>query len=374
MKKNTFLCMCLVGIAAVSGCGKQSPLAPDVKNNKLSTQTFKPSTIAYEGVFGGPQGAKPYYWYDADNTPAFNAEIRTNGDQSTANITRVNEGTWGKVHTAGITCSNDYHKIRMFIVSHSANMTWKLTVQEEGGAWRSWVVQESTNQTGYLDYDFSSILSEVNSGGGVFTLNIIIEGNVGEYLQIGELYVYRDAALAELSETLWEEKFQWGIGQQSLLPPGWFDETNSPGLNATITKVLPIWCFLQLPSSTNVTWGKTQSPTVKGDLSVYQYLKMTVMDTDSPLRFKVALQEVGGAERLVWLSSFVSLPSDTYHTFACNTAAAVTAGFTANTEFRVEIWVEKTENDPSKTYGMTIMQMGIYQNLNPEDIIVPPAN
>ena len=97
----------VVGVL-VTGCGKQNPAAP-VTNQSNATKTvklFRPGGVLYAGVFGGWSGIKPWYWTDAKDYPGFNATIVTNGNAQSANITRVNGSTWGKVSTFAIAYGN----------------------------------------------------------------------------------------------------------------------------------------------------------------------------------------------------------------------------------------------------------------------------
>jgi hypothetical protein len=246
---------------------------------------------------GGDAGLKPWNWSDADNTPAFNATIRTNANAQSANVTRVNGDTWGKVRTFAISCTNAHKNIRVLVPSHSASVSWKLAIQEEGGAWRNWVVQESTGATGYLEYDFGAILTQVNSGSGSFSIEVIVEGAVGQYIELGELYVYDGTGVS-----YWRETFANGvIGSGGTHTAGWFDATTNPDFHGTITNVAKNRGLI----TRHTNWSKVMSPVLKWDAAACKSINVELTGYDNtksyspPLNtaFNIVIQEQGGAYR-----------------------------------------------------------------------------
>lgn len=249
--------MCALMLA---GCGQNNPVAPKTTGAEYKALLFKPVDIAYEAVLGGDPGYKPWYWFDADNNPAFNAQIRTLANGQTARISRVTGGTWGKVHTEGISCGNDYNNIRIFVPGHSASVAWKLVIQEENGQWRNWVLQDSTGLTGYQDYDFATILSQVNSGSGAFTIEVVVEGEVGTYIDVAELYVYDADAAVNTGTVYWCEQFAQGTPEAvGAHTAGWFDATTNPDYHCTITNLPGANGLIQDPSTMG---GKVLSPVI----------------------------------------------------------------------------------------------------------------
>lgn len=357
----------LLGILLAGGCGKQGPLAPEDKNlgNKNSPavsriQQMRPTNIVYEGIFGGYPNYKPWNWFDADDNPAFNATIRTNSNGQSANITRVNGGTWGKVYTQAITCTNDFNKIRIFVASHSASMTWKLGIQEEGGAWRFWVIQDSTGQTGYLDYDFSSILQQVNSGGGKFTINLIVEGAVGEYLEVSELYVFQQVDPANSTINVWwEQTFPVGALQTLVHTPGWFDQTTNVGFNAYIQNLGGGNGRIVVFGQSNTDYGKVLSPVIHCNTQIFKKMRICFSQAEASMcSFQVGIQEQGGAYRHWWVQE---TPYDTYdHPVAELTWDISQLPLTSDVPFSVEIILnmDRVENTP---FILGITDIGIYK-------------
>ena len=227
----------LMAVCILAGCGKSNPVAPETKANPTkSAQTFRPNGVIYEARLGGTGGIKPWYWTDAADVPDFNANIRTTANGQSAHIVRVNGGTWGKVCTFPIACSNTANatvKVRILVPSHSASVAWKIAVQEQGGQWRNWVLQNSTGLTGYVECDLTSILAAVNAGSGSFTLELVLEGALNEYIEVAELYVYDASVPENIYVYYWEEWFSPYIGNIGHTA-GWFDETTNPGFHATI--------------------------------------------------------------------------------------------------------------------------------------------
>ncbi len=366
--KNQIFSSLLVGllVVATAGCGKQSPTSPTFsqKNNDSTSKVkeLKPTDIAYSGVFTGTKLTKPWYWFDANDNAAFNAQIRVGENGHSSNITRVNEGTWGKVHTFPITCASNYHFIRIFVPSHSSSVTWKLVIQEEEGAWRNWVLQESTGETGYKDYDFATILNAVNAGSGKFTINILVEGAVGESIEVAELYVFAPVDIANANNAYWEQTFPYNPDNPPAQghTPGWFDETTNVGFNATIRTQAYRWGILSLPSDKE--WGKVLSPVITCDTSVYKILRLrssvSFQDDYTAHTYRIGIQEQGGAYRHWWVNVQTPFPTPSYG-FGVYQWDISSLGLPADMPFSVEINLNNIGT--TTTSNLYVQSIGLYK-------------
>lgn len=322
MKKlGIFLSLALLGIVILTGCGKNNPSAPSIASSEettLTTQTFKPGGIIYEAQLcarqqnwweegaqaeGTVAGYKPYYWFDGIDNPAFNAEILINLNSQSSTIRRTNAGTtWGKVHTFAIECSGSVADaaIRIFVPSHSTSVAWKLVIQEEGGAWRNWVLQNSTGYTGYKDYDFNAIFAEVKTGSGKFIIEVVLEGSESEWIELAELYVFDKAKEHEayIEKAYWYESFDFASAFDyhgyTGPTPGWFDERNTPGSNGQIRNQSNRMARIRnYPNE--LEGGKVMSPVIPWDPDYCQ--KLIIDLTDSTACFSIWIQEQRGSYR-----------------------------------------------------------------------------
>jgi len=358
-----FLCFLLAGSLAVAGCGKNSPLepAPQKSNGKVSAQQLIPTDCAYSGYFvGPPAGCKPPYWFDANDNPDYNAIIRTAANCESAIITRVNGGTWGKVFTFPITCTAEYHYIRIFIPTHSASVTWKIVIQEDGGQWRSWTLQDSTAETGYKDYDFAAILDAVNAGSGAFTINIIAEGAVDEYVEVAELYVFAQVAVPDMNNAYWEQTFPC-ISMAIVHTPGWFDETTNPGYHATLmNRGNDSSAFFTL--SSGQAWGKVLGPVITCDTSVFKIFRIKMLNyliDPTTASYAIGIQEQGGAYRHWWVQAETPFPAPTsddknYTTFAWDISSL---GLDPAMPFSVELVIV----GPNPNARLFVKTVGLYK-------------
>jgi predicted small lipoprotein YifL len=359
--KALFLCSVLVGLLALAGCGKQNPLQPSSSaqkgNHTVKAQELKPTDIAYTGIFGGDPGLKPWYWFDANDTPDFDATIRTTSNGASANITRVTGGTWGKVHTAAISCAAKYHYLRIFVPSHSGSVTWKIVIQEEGGQWRSWTLQDSTGDTGYKDYDFTAILASVNTGSGKFTINLVVEGAVGEYVEVAELYVFAQVNIADANNAYWEQTFPMidDVPGMSGHTPGWFDQTTNPDFGATLMNDGNYEAAMTVTGAWG--WGKVLSPVITCDLSVFKTLRIWMLNWDSDPRsdsFRIGIQEQGGAYRHWWVSPPTQFPNPSFG-FSAYAWDVSGLGISSNVPISIEITIL---GKPAKLFFQSI---GLYK-------------
>jgi hypothetical protein len=228
---------------ALAGCGKQNPVAPQSSTQTPGTKTiqqYKPAGVIYEGRFAGTGTIKPWNWIDAQDDPSYNARIYTNANYQSANIIRVNGNTWGKVSTFPIAYANTTNatvKVRIFVPSHSSSVTWKIVIQENGGQWRNWVLQNSTGYTGYRDYDFSAILAAVNAGSKSFCINLVVEGALSQYIEVAELYVYVASAAPDPQDPYWYETFSPILAASGTPPVG----STKPPIRASMRSLKTPW-------------------------------------------------------------------------------------------------------------------------------------
>jgi hypothetical protein len=298
LKKTSAVLMILIlGLWMLAGCGHTNPVAPKTQassNGSKTVQTFRPSGVIYEGRFGGTPTIKPWYWTDAADVSSYNATILTMPNGQSARIKRVNGSTWGKISTFPISYANTANatvNVRFFVTSHSSSMAWKLEVQEQGGAWRNWVLRNSSGDTGYTESNLTSILAAVNAGSGSFTLEIVVEGAVDEYLEAAELYVYNTSAAPNLSAAYWEEWFSYYIGNHGHTA-GWFDETTNPGFHAIIENVQTQYGHIQGDA---VLGGKVMSPVLPWSVDRCKVCQIGVSDAGA--KFSVYIQEQSGQYR-----------------------------------------------------------------------------
>lgn len=306
MNKTLWLAA-LAGFVIVAGCGKQSPLAPKetAQANTVKTQAYEPDECIYKGVFGGTPGMKPWYWRDADDDSSFNATIRTCANSQSAHITRVNTGsTWGKVGTFSIKPGSNFNHVRIFVPSCSANVTWKLIAREEYGEERWQVIQDSTTQTGYLDYDITSFLDL--GIWGPYVLEIIVEGAVGEYIEVAELYVYAPDSNYSESPGYWVENFGIDLPlPEGAHTAGWFDDTTHPDFDATIVNISGHRGLI----TPLVLGGKVLGPVIPWKASKCVTLEIGIDDCD-PGAFAVVIQEQAGSyRRFVMAKTFSTTPT-----------------------------------------------------------------
>ncbi len=283
----------------LTGCGKNNPIAPkgnSAESPTKSANTLRPGGVIYEARLGGTPTIKPWYWTDAQDVPGYNASIRTIANGQSAYIKRVNEGTWGKVATFPIAFANTVNatvKVRLLVPSHSESVAWKLVVQEQGGQWRNWVLRDSSGDTGYVESDLTSILAEVNSGSGSFTLEIVVEGAEDQYIEVAELYVYNACVPLPTATEIhyWEEYFSYYIANQGHTA-GWFDETTNPGFHAIIENVEHRKGHIH---GDPVLGGKVMSPVIPWNTEHCRRVQIGVADPNAC--FTVWIQEQTGQYR-----------------------------------------------------------------------------
>jgi hypothetical protein len=283
----------------MTGCGKQNPVAP-AASPKTSTsptkkaQTYLPAGIIYSGMFYNGTD-KPWYWFDSLDYPSYNARIRTNQNAQSADVIIQNTGAgWGKVSTFAIAYANTANanvSVRIFVPSHSSSCAWKIVIQEQTGQWRNWVLQDSTGYTGYKDYDLTAILAAVNAGSGSFTIELVVEGAAGQYVEVSELYVFLTNALPAPNAPYWFADWGYKPGPYNAHTAGWFDETTNPGFHATISNTFVNGLIVGDPT----LGGKVESPIIPWKASRCQHVYIGINDPYAA--FTVWIQEQTGLYR-----------------------------------------------------------------------------
>jgi hypothetical protein len=341
-----FLLAVLVGSMVMAGTGSRSAAAQEASMpprestlaSAVPTPAAKPElpdVYEYFGIFGGKPGLKPWNWRDVADDPTFNATIRTCANAQSANITRVSGGRWGKVSTFAILPNPFSYMVRIFVPSHSNSVTWKLVAQELGGSSHSQVIQESTGKTGYFEYDISRFLRQNMNNS--FELEIVVEGAVGEYVEVAELYVYNPEPASGTAKEYWGEKF--GMADplaKDARTAGWLDATTNPDFNCTITNLNQQGCIKPVAPG-----GKVVGPMIPWKATRCTALELGVVTSNQseydPGSFSVVIQEQAGAYRRWVLDK-------TYHLQAGNHAypwwsvdLSPVKGMTDGTPFSVAI-------------------------------------
>jgi hypothetical protein len=295
LKKSIIFISCvLLGSLALVGCGKQNPMAPQAKSqdNSRTTQTLRPGGVIYEASLSGDLGQKPWYWFDADDDASYNAKIRVNYcSKRTSVVMRVNGSTWGKVRTFPISYANTANAtidLRIGVPARTSSVAWKILIQEEGGQWRNWVLQNSTTDTGYKDYDMTSILQAVNAGTGTFTIEIVVEGAVGQSIELSDLYVFKAGEDLPAGDPYWYELSYLITNTHT---SGWYDETTNPGFHAVIHND---WGHASIVGDAQLG-GKVESPIIPWNPQHCRTLYLHIFNPSAC--FSVWVQEQNGQYR-----------------------------------------------------------------------------
>ncbi len=298
MKKFSLLMISgLLGSLILSGCGKQNPAAPNMgKANAgtVATQTLLPQGIFYQSFFKGSPGARPITWDDATYDPTWGATIVTRAHGQSSDVTCISAAKWGVVRTYPIFYPPQYPvvrpHIRIYVPSHSASVTWKLGITEVVSPWRHWDVCASTGETGYKDFDCTAIFAQISST--QFRIDIVVEGEIGQSIEVAELYLY-DKNITVPSGTLyWNEAFDSAPASTPQHTVGWFDQTTNPGFNCIIeSRPNNVGCIVGNPAQ----WGKVMSPVIPWKAANCQTLEIGIADPGAC--FSVWIQEQAGQYR-----------------------------------------------------------------------------
>jgi uncharacterized delta-60 repeat protein len=160
---------------------------PTITLTPTSTRTYTitvtPTSTPYSDNawlddFKGVPNTKPGGWQDDADDPNFNAVIFY-GDYEKAFVNHTMDGTWGKVLSPGVTCDvSVFPQVEIRVDSVLGPATWKMGIQELGGAWQYWDLSTSQANSGTYMFNFASVTGW--TGVHQFAVQITIEC-VGQY-------------------------------------------------------------------------------------------------------------------------------------------------------------------------------------------------
>ncbi len=152
-----------------------------------------PQADAWVDEFNGIQGTKPEGWADEGNDVNYNAWIGYLAGGTGVVVSRTAEDVWGKVLSPVITCDVDtFGQVQVGYLGGSGSSTWKIGIQEVGGAWQYWDIGPSRDcSVPALTFEFDLKGSTGWSGIHQFQVQITIEGAAGKYSQLDWIRVCR---------------------------------------------------------------------------------------------------------------------------------------------------------------------------------------
>ncbi|MEW6516372.1 MAG: hypothetical protein AB1439_05635 [candidate division FCPU426 bacterium] len=302
-------------------------------------------------------------WQDSTDNVAFAADLGS-GYISLGSI-----ASWGKALSPAMHCDVSlYRKVSIKIDSLSQNPTWKLGIQEIGGSWNYWDCNTSSSQTGIFTFDIPGITGW--AGTHDFYVQLTIEGQYTA-VYVDWVRIFSDlmtptvtvtpsrsvtstitptitptssltpTATPTSSATLtvtptqvpaeaWREDF---VGTAPDQPAGWLDETDDSQFNAQLSYSYTA-SLASITRTAESNWGKTLSPLITCDVSVYRYVELAVASVLPDTTWKVGIQEEGGAWQYWDLNSSQSQTGR----FAYDLAAVT--GWTGTHAFRVQLVAE----------------------------------
>jgi len=326
------------------------------------TQTPVPNqTNFWLEHFLGEGGTKVSGWTDAGDDPSCNARIQYSYTDSWGILTRTQDGAWGKAIAPAVQVNTWlYPKVEINVAKLSPSATWKVGLQETEGAWRYWDLNTSCGETGTFKFDYRQITGF--HGVHRFAVVVVIEGNPGEFLEMGHVRIYKKGrpftptvtptvtttpsvtptatvtATATVTSTstatpfvadAWTDPLEGTAGFQ---PSDWLDETDNLSFDAE---------FAYSGSGTAVltrtqdsTWGKALSPIIRCDTAVYSQVEVNVVTTTARVSYKIGIQEENGTWQYWDLAPSSGLPGTFIFDYAMVT------GWSGTHEFRVQLTVE----------------------------------
>lgn len=172
-------------------------ITPTITPTPTMTPTVTPTEVpgeAWREDFVGPALNQPAGWLDESEDAGFNAQIAYSYANSLASVTRTAESNWGKVLSQVITCDvSIYSYVELDVTSVLPDTTWKVGIQEEGGAWQYWDLNASQSQTGRFAYDLAAVTGW--SGTRSFHVQIVAEGLGGSGLELDWVRVCRGSVV-----------------------------------------------------------------------------------------------------------------------------------------------------------------------------------
>jgi len=312
-----------------------TPIVPTATETPTATATATPTATPDEtdfwiDHFTGPEGEQVLNWADHTNDPGFHAEIVYDPAPSMAKVYTHPDSLWGKVLSPAITVDTaEFPRMEIHVTSVTA-ATWKVGIQELGGAYRYWDLNASSDSTEVFSCDYRQITGV--DGPLTFAVQVTLEGNPGAAVVADYVRIYRAGpapaprpptppltpvpatptptptpTATEIIPTAtptftatpadpmvaWLDHFQGPAGEQVA---NWADETNAPGFNAEIAYAsAPSLAVVTKPAS--ATWGKVLSPTLTIDPGEYPWIEMSVASVSENATWKLGIQEIGGAYR-----------------------------------------------------------------------------
>ncbi len=158
------------------------------------TATATP-VMVWQDHFNGSAGSQPTNWEDETQNSGFNAEINYSYIASYAAVTRTVDDTWGRCLSPNVTCDVEaFPLIWVNVTTVSPSTSWKLGIQETEGTWAYRDISSSTTSTGIFVINYRDIMNGVWTVGGNthrFSIQVVVEGGGGTYIEMDELRVYR---------------------------------------------------------------------------------------------------------------------------------------------------------------------------------------
>ncbi|MCD4812675.1 SBBP repeat-containing protein [bacterium] len=156
------------------------------------TPTVTPvATNAYIDIFDGTPGEQPADWRDESQDYGFDAHIAYATGGTSADVSRTQESTWGKVLSSIITCDTSvYTHVEIEVDTVLSSTAWKLGIQEEDGAWQYWDLNVSHTQTGTFAYDYAAVTGW--TGMHSFRIQITVEGDSSAGIEVDQIRVCQE--------------------------------------------------------------------------------------------------------------------------------------------------------------------------------------
>ncbi len=195
-----------------------------------ATPTATPQADAWVDEFNGTPGVKPTGWMDEGDDAAFNAHLRYAGDGSYIRLSRSAEDTWGKVLSPVITCDVDtFSAVQLGYRYGLGSTTWKVGVQEVGGAWQYWDLCNSYGGSApALTFEFNLKEKTGWSGTHSFRVQLVIEGASDRWVEMNWIRVCRPGTVHGASAGS-------GIGIKAMASSPTYTTTPTPSPTPTIT-------------------------------------------------------------------------------------------------------------------------------------------
>lgn len=131
----------------------------------------------------GPPGAQPAGWLDETNNVMYNAQIVYTAQFSIARVARTPEDIWGKVLSPPLNCNTSiYSHVEVRVTSLSPALTWKIGIQEIGGAWQYQDLCLSQNEAVTRVYNYAAVMGWTGSHN--FYIQLTAEGMNGTYFEV----------------------------------------------------------------------------------------------------------------------------------------------------------------------------------------------